>query len=137
MTRRLEVPMKQIRTMLLFGALLAPAALAQQTGIQRADVGRHDLEIPGRELIQVRVAFAPGAAFGRHSHPGAEVAYVLAGTLQYQFDGEQPRTLQAGEALFIPAGTVHSAKNVGKVEATELATYVVEKGKPILVLAPD
>ena len=129
--------MKQIRMMLLFGALLEPAAFAQQAGIHRTDVGRHDLEIPGRELIQVRVAFAPGAAFGRHSHPGAEVAYVLTGTLQYQFDGEPPKTLKAGEALFIPAGTIHSAKNVGKDEATELATYVVEKGKPILVLAPD
>jgi len=129
--------MKQIRMMLLVGAFLAPATFAQQTGIQRTDIGRHDLEIPGRELIQVRVAFAPGAAFGRHSHPGAEVAYVLTGALQYQFDGQAPRTLQAGEALFIPAGTIHSAKNVGKDQATELATYVVEKGKPILVLAPD
>lgn len=129
--------MKHVRIVLLAAALLAPATFAQQAGISRTDVGRNDLEIPGRELIQVRVAFAPGAAFGRHSHPGAEVAYVLTGTLQYEFDGEEPRTLKAGEALFIPAGTIHSAKNIGKVEATELATYVVEKGKPVLMLAPD
>jgi len=36
--------------------------------------------------------------------------------------------------LFIPAGTIHSAKNVGGGNGAELATYVVEKGKPLLTL---
>jgi quercetin dioxygenase-like cupin family protein len=43
-------------------------------------------------------------------------------------------TLKAGDVPFIPAGTVHAAKNVGSVTASELATYVVEKGKPLLTL---
>src|SRR5207237_1163317 len=38
--------------------------------------------------------------------------------------------------LFVPAGTVHSAKNVGTSNGAELATYVVEKGKPLITLAP-
>jgi quercetin dioxygenase-like cupin family protein len=96
---------------------------------------RHDLGVAGREVIQIRVDFAKGVAFGRHSHPGAEVAYVLEGTLEYQFEGESPVTLKAGEALFIPAGTIHAAKNVGTGNAAELATYIVEKGKPLVVLA--
>jgi len=41
-------------------------------------------------------------------------------------------TLKPGEVLFIPAGTVHAAKNVGSRKAAELATYVVEKGKPLV-----
>jgi quercetin dioxygenase-like cupin family protein len=45
-------------------------------------------------------------------------------------------TLQAGDVLFIPAGTIHAAKNVGSGNAAELATYIVEKGKPILELVP-
>jgi quercetin dioxygenase-like cupin family protein len=73
-------------------------------------------------------------AFGKHSHPGAEVAYVLEGTLEYQLEGEPPVTLKAGEALFIPARTIHAAKNVGTGNAAELATYIVEKGKPLVVL---
>lgn len=55
---------------------------AQQPGITRTDVLRNDLDVPGREVIQVRVDFEPGVAFGKHSHPGAEVAYVLEGTLE-------------------------------------------------------
>jgi len=122
--------------LLIIGSGLAlHAAPEQQPGIKRTDVTRHDLDVPGREVIQVRVDFAPGVAFGMHSHPGAEVAYVLEGTLEYQFEGKPPVTLQAGEALFIPAGTNHTAKNVGTGNGAELATYIVEKGKPLVVLA--
>ena len=106
-----------------------------QQGIKRTDALRHDLGNAGREVIQVRVDFAPGVAFPRHSHPGVEVAYVFEGTLEYQFDGKPPVTLKAGEALFIPAGAVHTAKNVGSGNGAELATYIVEKGKPLVVLA--
>jgi len=108
---------------------------AQQPGIKRTDVQRHDLGVPGHEVIQVRVDFAPGVAFGKHSHPGAEIAYVLEGTLEYQLEGKPPVTLEAGEALFIAAGAIHAAKNIGTGSAAELATYIVEKGKPLVVLA--
>jgi quercetin dioxygenase-like cupin family protein len=108
---------------------------AQPPGIERSDVLRHDLGVPGREVIQVRVDFAPKVAFGRHSHPGAEIAYVLEGTLEYELDGQPPVTLKAGESLFIPAGAIHAARNVGTGNAAELATYLVEKGRPLLVLA--
>ena len=105
-----------------------------QSGITRSEVVRHDLGVPGREVIQVRVDFAPGAAFGKHSHPGIEIAYVLEGILEYQLEGKPPVTLAEGEALIIPAGTIHAAKNVGANNAAELATYVVEKGKALVVL---
>jgi quercetin dioxygenase-like cupin family protein len=108
---------------------------AQQPGIKRTDVLRHDLGVPGREVIQVRVDFAPGVAFGRHSHPGEEIAYVLEGTLEYEVEGRPTVTLKAGEVLFIPAGAIHAAKNVGGGNGVELATYIVEKGKPLVVPA--
>ena len=74
-------------------------------------------------------------AFPRHSHPGEEIIYVIEGLLEYQVDGKPPVTLKAGEVFFIPAGTIHAAKNVGSGNAAELATYIVEKGKPLVVLA--
>jgi quercetin dioxygenase-like cupin family protein len=120
--------------LIVASSLALYAAQVQQPGIKRTDALRHDLDVPGREVVQVRVDFAPGVAFGKHSHPGAEIAYVLEGTLEYQLDGKPQVTLKAGEALFIPAGTVHSAKNVGSSNAAELATYIVEKGKPLLTV---
>ncbi|MCA6123687.1 cupin domain-containing protein [Bradyrhizobium sp. WSM 1704] len=115
--------------------LTIPSAQAEQpAGITRTDLQRHDLSAGGREAAQVRVDIAPGKAFGRHTHPGEEIIYVLAGTFEYDVAGKPPVTLKAGDVLFIPAGTVHAAKNVGDVTASELATYIVEKGKPLLTL---
>lgn len=120
---------------LVAGAVLAPfGALAQQDGVTRTDLQRHDLSAHGREAIQVRVDLAPGVAFGKHTHPGEEVIYVLEGQLEYQIEDKPPVTLKAGDVLFIPAGTVHSARNPGSVKGSELATYIVEKGKPLLTL---
>ena len=110
-------------------------AFAETSGTRRTDLQRHDLEVAGREVIQTRVDFAPGSAAGRHSHPGAEIIYVLAGTLEYEVKGET-FTLNSGDVLFVPAGTVHAARNVGTTPAAELATYVIEKGKPLTTIVP-
>src|SRR5687767_15007082 len=134
--------MKTIRIMavvvlIVGGGLALYVARAQQQGIRRTDLQRHDLSVPGREVVQVRVDIAPGAAFGRHSHPGEEIVYVIEGSLEYEVEGKPPVTLKAGEVLFIPAGTIHAAKNVGSANGAELATYVVEKGKPLVVMTPQ
>jgi quercetin dioxygenase-like cupin family protein len=118
----------------LLAAAVLPGADAQPAGIGRHEALRHDLDVAGREIIQVRVDFAPGASFGMHTHPGVEVAYVLEGSVQYSFVDKPPVTLTAGQALYIPAGTPHAAHNPGSEAAAELATYLVEKGKPVVVL---
>ena len=128
-------------TVLIVASALAPsvvlaqsAVLVQPPGIKRTDLMRHDLSAPGREVIQVLVEFDPGVAFPNHSHPGEELVYVVEGLLEYALEGRPPVTLKAGEVLFIPARAVHSARNVGTVDGAELATYIVEKGKPLLVV---
>jgi len=121
---------------LIVGSGLAlHVARAQQPGVTRNDLQRHDLSIPGREAIQTIVAIAPGVTAPRHSHPGEEIVYVIEGLLEYQLEGKPAVTLKAGEVLFIPAGTIHSAKNVGSGNGAELATYIVEKGKSLVVVA--
>ena len=107
---------------------------AQQPGVTRTPLQRHDLSTPDREMVQVRVDFAPGVTFPPHSHPGEEIVYVIEGVLEYRVEGKPPVTLKAGEVLFIPAGVVHGVTNVGSSSAAELATYIVEKGKPLVVL---
>ena len=125
-----------LAVLIVGGGSALNVAHSQQPGVTRTDLLREDLSVPGREVIQVRVDFAPGVAFPPHSHPGEEIAYVIEGLLEYQFDGKPPVTLKAGEVLFIPAGTIHSAKNVGHGSAAELATYLVEKGKPLVAFGP-
>ena len=127
----------QVMTMmaLIIGSALTLQVALAQPGIKRTELQRNDLSAPGREVVQVRVDFGPGVAFPPHSHPGEEIVFAIEGLMEYQLDGKPPVTLRAGEVLFIPAGTVHAVKNVGSNNAAELATYIVEKGKPLLVLA--
>ena len=118
----------------LFLVAAAQAGTPMAPATTRNDLQRHDLSIAGRETIQTLVGFPPGAVGPRHRHPGEEIIYVLEGALEYDVDGKPPVTLKAGEFLFIPAGTIHAARNAGSVNAAELATYVVEKGKPLIAL---
>jgi len=109
-------------------------AVQQAPGISRTDLQQHDLSITGYEVIQNRVEIGPEAPFVRHKHPGEEIIYVLEGSLEYHVDGRPPATVNAGEVLLVPAETPHAVRNVGNANAAELATYVVEKGKPFLVV---
>lgn len=128
---------KSIAGVVLLAAatLLSPAASAQKfdaKGIARTETVREEFD-SHREAIQVRVDFAQGASFPKHSHPGVEIAYVLSGTVEYEMNGKTFQ-LKAGESLYIPAGASHSAKNAGTGTSSELATYLVEKNAPIVIL---
>ena len=123
-----------VAVLIVGSGLALHVARTQQPGLKRTDLQQHDLSAPGREVVQVRVDFDPGYVAPKHWHPGEEIIYVFEGSLEYQVEGKPPVTLKAGDVLFIPAGTVHAAKNVGSGSGAELATYIVEKGKPLLTL---
>ena len=104
---------------------------AQQAGFKRTVIQQADLSVPGREATTAIAEFQPGATVGRHTHPGEEVGYVLEGAIVLEQPGKPAVTLGAGKTFFIPAGTVHNATNSGSTPARVLATYIVEKGKPL------
>lgn len=122
-------------TLLVAGGVALSAPPLPKLPTTRVDLQRHDLSSPGREVLQARVDFNPGVFAPMHTHPGEEIIYVLKGELEYEVKGQRPVVLRPGDVLFVPAGAPHSARNVGRGEASELATYVLEKGKPLLVLA--
>jgi len=115
------------------GVFALHLASAQQPGVKRTELQRHDLSTPGREMVQVRVEVDPGVALPVHTHPGEEIVYILDGTWEYQIEGKEMMMLKAGDVAFVPAGTKHSAKNVGSGKGAAVATYIVEKGKPLVV----
>ena len=121
---------------MIFAVIALAAAQAAAPAITRTDLQRHDLSIPGREVIQTVVSLAPGATAPRHRHTGEEIIYVLKGAWVYELEGQPPKTVKAGDVLFVPYGVVHSARNIGTETGEELATYIVEKGKPLVVPVP-
>jgi quercetin dioxygenase-like cupin family protein len=119
--------------MLIFLGGLAPAmAQGKEPGTKRTELQRHDLSVPGREVIQVRVDFDPQYVSPRHTHFGEEIIYVLEGTLEYHVEGKPTATYKPGDVLLVPPGTIHWVKNIGSGNGAELATYFVEKGKPLV-----
>jgi quercetin dioxygenase-like cupin family protein len=98
---------------------------------KRTVLQQGDLSAPGREAVMALAEIQAGAASGRHTHPGEEIAYVLAGPIILEIDGKPAKTFQTGEVFMIPAGTVHNARNTGTGVAKVLGTYVIEKGKPV------
>jgi quercetin dioxygenase-like cupin family protein len=127
-----------VAAVIVASSLTVLLARAQQAGTRRIDLQRHDLSVPGREVIQTIVELDPGVTSSRHRHPGEEIIYVLEGApLEYEVEGKPPVTLKPGDVLFISAGTIHAAKNVGNRKGAELATYIVEKGKPLLTEVSD
>jgi len=127
--------MKRLLLVVAIGGLAA-TLYAQQPGFTRKMMQDQDVSATNRHAVQVIAEFVPGGAAGKHTHPGEELGYVLEGTLELQITGQPPRTLKAGDVFYVPAGVVHDGKNVGSGPAKVLATYVVEKGKPVATPAP-
>jgi quercetin dioxygenase-like cupin family protein len=104
---------------------------AQQPGFTRKVMQDQELTAQGRHAVVAQADFIPGGAAGKHTHPGEELGYVVEGTLLLEIEGKPPLTVKAGEVFFVPAGMVHDGKNIGTGPAKVLATYIVEKGKPV------
>jgi quercetin dioxygenase-like cupin family protein len=127
----------------LFGSGSALAAQSPEPkpdpnpGLTRTVLTQGDLSMPGHETVVMRVALAPGAQVGWHTHPGEEISYLVDGAITLLIAGQPPRNISAGQALIVPAGAVHNARNDGAVPAVLVAVYVVEKGKPLRSPAPE
>ena len=121
-------------------AALMVAALgtlwAQAPAFKRTILQQVDLSAPGREAVMAMVEFPSGSETGRHTHPGEEVSYVENGPFVLEVDGQPARTLKSGEAFTVPAGTIHNGHPGAGGTAKVIATYVIEKGKPVSTPAP-
>jgi quercetin dioxygenase-like cupin family protein len=122
---------KPVAATLVLALLFATTLSAQQPGFKRTVVQKQDLSVAGREVVQAVAEIPGGMAAGKHTHPGEEIGYVLEGSFTLLVEGKPPLTVKAGDSFFVPAGTVHDGKNEGPGMAKVLATYVVEKGKPL------
>ena len=129
--------MKRAAIFALSLLFIAGMAIAQAPGIKRTLLQRGDVPAEGsREVVLGLAEIAAGGSAGRHWHNGPETGYVIEGTTLLEVDGEAPRTLKAGDSYFIPAGKIHDAKAHAGAAAKVLATYVVEKGKPLAIAVP-
>ena len=114
---------------------IAGVAIAQQSGIKRTPLQKVDFPA-GYNTVTAIAEIPAGGAAGRHTHPGAETGYVLEGELVLMIEGQEPKTLKAGDSYQIPEGAVHDAKAGGDKPMKVLGVYVIKAGEPLAKPAP-
>ena len=123
-------PLAVLSTAIILLAATGTNSLAQKrTPLQTIDFP------PGYETVSVIAELELGSCTGRHTHPGAESAYVLEGEAVAKFDNKPDLPLKAGRPLQFAPEEVHNVCNVGSVRFKALAHYIIEKGKPLVTHA--
>lgn len=129
--------MKTLLRCLLLALSLTTAvrllAADQPAAFTRKMLVEQDLTTPGKHGALSLATLAPGAVTPKHKHPGEEFAYILEGTVVLEIDGRAPRTLQTGEAVIVPAGVAHLARNAGTGPVKILSTYFLDAGQPLAI----
>ena len=104
--------------------------------VQRSILLKEDIAVADHEGVMAKVDIPPGATEGKHTHPGAVVVYIQEGVLTFDYEGNPTMTYKAGDSFFIEAGKIHEGINKGASPVKAVATFVVEKGKPLTAPAP-
>ena len=112
-----------------------PAATQQSATIKRTPLQKFDVPGTNHETVIGMAEIVPNVNIGRHTHPGPESGYMVEGELVLYVEGQPEKTVTAGQSYQVPPGAIHDAKS-GPNGAKVLATYVVEKGKPLASPAP-
>jgi quercetin dioxygenase-like cupin family protein len=103
--------------------------------LERTEIQRSPSSVPGREIVQVLTVIPVGVESGWHTHPGEEVGYILAGTVQMAIKDRPTLVLNAGDGFLIPPDWPHNALDLGPATGMMLSTYIVETGRPLASLA--
>ena len=112
-----------------------PAAVSQTANIKRTPLQKFDVPGTNYETVIGMAEIVPNVLIGKHTHPGPESGFMVEGDMTLLVDGQPPLEVKAGESYKVPPGAVHDAKS-GAKGAKVVATYVVEKGKPLASPAP-
>ncbi|MDP4027260.1 cupin domain-containing protein [Methylobacterium sp. NEAU 140] len=113
----------------------APAA-AQQAGATRTELQALSYPDPGHRAATYLVTVPPQGTIPRHTHPGVEMGYLVAGEGILSVQGQPDRAVKAGDSWAIPAGTPHALKT-GDGQTRAVVTFVTEAGKPLASPAPE
>jgi quercetin dioxygenase-like cupin family protein len=99
--------------------------------LKRTEIQRAASSVTGRDIVQVRTEIPPGVESGWHTHPGEEVGYIVAGTVEMRIADRPTLLLEAGDGFLIPPRVPHNARDLGPEAGQMLSTYLVETGQPL------
>jgi quercetin dioxygenase-like cupin family protein len=134
MKRQIFIPAALLAVGLAVGFAADRLLHAQpQAAIKYTSILKTALEgVAEKEAEVFVIEMAPGAATGRHSHPGTEMAYILEGAAAVEAGGNDvPITQRRGSLVYIAPNEVHEVKNQSKTETMKAVVFgLYDKGKP-------
>src|SRR5262245_28714085 len=130
--RNLKVLMTAFLASLL-GAIIVPQS-GQEPKVTPV-VTKELADLPGREVVVLRVDYAPGGADHPHRHNADALVYVLEGSVVEQVKGGKPVTLTGGQTFYESPEDVHIVgRNASATRPAKLLAILVKnKGAPALV----
>ncbi len=108
----------------------------QAPAVKRTVLLQHDTSAPGFEAVLVAVEIPVGGREGRHTHSGTAMIHVLEGAITLDYEGKPTVTYKVGETFFVESGKIHEGINRGTMAVKLLATFVVDKSKPLTTQVP-
>ena len=114
---------------------MAPAPAAPASNIKRTPLQKVENFPAGYNIVTVVAEIAPNTFAGRHTHPGVDTGYVLAGEGVFMMEGKPDQPIKPGDSYAVAAGVPHDVK-AGPNGVKVMAVYVVEKDKPVASPAP-
>ena len=115
-------------------ALPVPALGAETTQVLQTELQGET----GREANIVLYEVEPGWETERHIHPGHVFVYVTDGSLEVDVEGEERRTVSAGEAFYELPDKPMVARTAGSEEGARFIVFQVgPTGEPIMVPRPE
>lgn len=98
-------------------------------------------ELEGMDGMEANIVLEevePGWETPRHIHPGHVFVYVLDGTIEIAVEGEEPRKVSAGEAVYEAPNRAMIGRNVSSSEGARLVVFQVgPAGEPLMVATPE
>jgi quercetin dioxygenase-like cupin family protein len=101
------------------------------TRLKRTQLQHSASSVPGRDIVQVLTEIPEGVASGWHVHPGEEIGYIIAGTVQMEIKDRPTLILHAGDPFLIPPHVPHNALDLGPGVGQMLSTYLVAADEPV------
>ena len=87
-------------------------------------------------VILALTEIAPNMTAARHTHPGVEISYLLAGECDFVIEGIGKKHIKAGDSFRLESGVKHSVVN-GSETTKILAVYTIPKGAALATPAPE
>ncbi|MBI3326623.1 MAG: cupin domain-containing protein [Nitrospinae bacterium] len=134
--KRMAVVLGLTLAMVMALGLMGNQVLYAQDPVKRTVLQKMDVPgSPDKEAVVLHVELAPGAAAGKHWHPGHEFFYVLDGSATLMVKGKKAVTVKAGSTGHLLPKQVHDVKNTSKTDPLKVLVFAIyEKGQPIATM---